>query len=167
MPFLINELKFSLSTIGYINKVLGTLALIFGGVAAGFAALRYSLLSLLMVFGLLQALTNCIFVILAWSGPSIFWFSTAVISDNFATGMGSTALVALLMRVVDRNFTATQFSLLVAFATLPRILSGPLGAWMQYYLGWAGMFQASVVLALIFIPFWLKMRPYIMTKASR
>lgn len=157
-PFLIDGMKFSLSLIGYVNKVLGTIALITGGIFAGFIALRYSLSSLLLVFGLLQALTNAIFVILAWVGPSIFWFATAVISDNLATGMGSTMIVALLMKVVDKDFTATQFSMLVAFSTLPRILSGPIGAFLQHHLGWTGMYVVSVLLALCFIPFWFRLR---------
>lgn len=158
MPFLIYELKFSLSTIGYVNKVLGTISLIVGGLVAGVTALRFSLASLLLVFGLLQALTNVFFVVLALKGPDFFWFATAVISDNFATGLGSTALVALLMRIVNKDFTATQFSMLVAFASLPRVLSGPMGVFMQAKIGWAGMYQVSVLLALLFIPFWFKIR---------
>ncbi len=158
MPFLIYELKFSLSTIGYVNKVLGTIALIAGGLVAGFSALRYSLSHLLLVFGLLQAITNGLFVVLALKGPDLFWFATAVVSDNFATGLGSTALVALLMRIVNKEFTATQFSMLMAFASLPRVFSGPMGVFMQSTIGWAGLYQVSVLLALIFIPFWFKIR---------
>ena len=67
--------------------------------------------------------------------------------------MGSTALVALFMRLVNREFTATQFSLLVAISSLPRIFSGPLAALLQMQLGWVGLYQLSFIIALGFIPF--------------
>lgn len=77
----------------------------------------------------------------------------AVFSDNFVAGMGSTALVALFMRLVNKQFTGTQFSMLVALSTLPRIISGPVAATIQMHIGWVGLYQLSVVFALFFIPF--------------
>ena len=41
----------------------------------------------------------------------------------------------------------------VAISILPRILSGPLAAMLQSWLGWVGLYQVSFVLALGFIPF--------------
>lgn len=153
MPFLIQGLGFSLETIGYINKMLGVVSILFGGLVAGFVLLRYTLYSTLFVFGVLQALTNVFFVVLAIVGKNNGLLSIAVFFDNFAAGMGSTALVALLMRIVDKRYTATQFSLLVALSTLPRILSGPVAATIQMHIGWVGLYQLSVLLALGFIPF--------------
>lgn len=68
MPFLIQGLGFSLDTIGYINKMLGIVSILLGGLTAGFLLMRYSLYRALFFFGLLQALTNVFFVILAMSG---------------------------------------------------------------------------------------------------
>lgn len=161
MPFLIQEMKFSLATIGYVNKVLGVVAIVLGGLFAGLILLRWSLFRALFVFGLLQALTNALFIKLALNGQSLMWLSIAVASDNFAAGMGSTALVALLMRFVDKHFTATQFSMLVALAMLPRVLSGPIGAYLQSHFGWVGLFQIGFLSAFLFIPFLWRLRKYI------
>jgi PAT family beta-lactamase induction signal transducer AmpG len=158
MPFLIQEMKFSLATIGYVNKILGITAIVLGGLVAGFLLLRWSIWRALLMFGLLQALTNALFIKLALGDKSILWFSIAVASDNFAAGMGSTALIALLMRCVDQHFTATQFSMLVALAMLPRVLSGPLGAFLQAHFGWIGLYQIGFILAFLFIPFLWKLR---------
>jgi PAT family beta-lactamase induction signal transducer AmpG len=155
MPFLIQGVGFSLDTIGYINKMMGITAILLGGLAAGLILLRYSLFSSLMAFGLVQALSNLLFVALAIVGKNIPLFALAVICDNFAAGMGSTALVALFMRLVNKSFTATQFSFLVAVSSLPRIFSGPFAALVQMGLGWTGLYQLSFILALIFIPFLL------------
>lgn len=158
MPFLIQGIGFSLETIAYVNKILGVVAVVLGGLVAGFVLLRWSLYRALFVFGLIQALTNALFVLLAMVGQDVVIFSCAVVSDNFAAGMGSTALVALFMRFVDRRFTATQFSILVALATLPRVFSGPIGALLQSWVGWVGLYQISFILALGFIPFLLMLR---------
>jgi PAT family beta-lactamase induction signal transducer AmpG len=153
MPFLIQGLGFSLETIGYINKMLGIAALLAGGLVAGVMLLRGSLYYSLFSFGLLQATTNVLFVILAMIGKNTALLATAVFFDNFAAGMGSTALVALFMRLVNKQFTGTQFSILVAISTLPRIISGPIAATIQMSIGWVGLYQLSVVCALMFIPF--------------
>lgn len=153
MPFLIQGLGFSLSTIGYVNKVLGIAAILFGGICAGFLLLHWSLYRALWIFGLLQALTNALFVVLALNGKNVVLLGIAVSCDNFAAGMGSTALVAFFMRLVNKQFTATQFSLLVAVSSLPRIFSGPIAAMLQMTFGWVGLYQLSCLFALGFIPF--------------
>ncbi|MCW8407983.1 MFS transporter [Legionella sp. PATHC035] len=165
MPFLIQGLGFSLETIGYINKMLGVGSILLGGVCAGFILMRYSLYRSLLIFGLLQALTNVLFVALAIIGKNIPLLAISVFFDNFAAGMGSTALVALFMRLVDKQYTGTQFSMLVALSTLPRILSGPVAATIQIAIGWVGLYQLSVVFALLFIPFLIMIKEQ--TKENR
>lgn len=153
MPFLIQGMGFSLDTIGYINKMLGIGSILLGGLSAGFILMRYSLYRSLFFFGLLQALTNVLFVVLAMHGKNVTLLAVAVFSDNFAAGLGSTALVALFMRLVNKRFTGTQFSLLVALSTLPRIISGPVAATIQMSIGWVGLYELSILFALAFIPF--------------
>ncbi|TAL61511.1 MAG: MFS transporter [Legionella sp.] len=160
MPFLIQGLGFSLETIGYINKILGVISVLLGGLSAGFILMRYSLYCSLFCFGLLQALTNVLFVILAIVGKNVTVLAVAVFFDNFAAGLGSTALVALFMRLVDKRFTGTQFSMLVALSTLPRIFSGPFAGWLQLHLGWVGLYELSIAFALLFIPFLMLIKGY-------
>jgi len=158
MPFLIQGVGFSLDTIGYINKIMGMGSIILGGLIAGILLMRWPLHRALLIFGLLQAMTNVLFVALAIAGKNLTLLAIAVFCDNFAAGMGSTAIVVLFMRLVDRRFTATQFSIFAAFSTLPRIFSGPIAAFLHSWFGWVGLYQISVVLALGFIPFLFKIR---------
>lgn len=155
MPFLIQGLNFPLATIAYVNKIMGLLALIAGGLTSGFILLRYSLFKSLLVFGLIQSATNALFVALAIVGKNTILLAIAVTCDNFAGGLGSTAIVALFMRFVNCNFTATQFSILVAFSSLPRIFSGPIGAFLNEHFGWVGLYQIAFGLSFCFIPFLL------------
>ena len=158
MPFLIQGLGFSIEIVGYINKIVGMSAVVMGGLVAGFLLTRWSLFKALLFFGLLQAATNILFVVLAIVGKNLSLFCLAIFFDNLAAGMGSTAIVALLMRTVNKQFTATQFSLLASFSTLPRVLSGPIAASIQQVVGWVGLYQCSVIFALIFIPFLILLR---------
>jgi PAT family beta-lactamase induction signal transducer AmpG len=153
MPFLIQGLGFSLDVIAYVNKVMGISSILLGGLAAGIILMCCSLYRALLAFGLLQATTNVLFILLAITGKNLTIFAIAVVCDNFAAGMGSTALVALFMRIVDRRFTGTQFSMFVALAALPRVLSGPFAALLQSWFGWVGLYQLSFLLALGFVPF--------------
>lgn len=158
MPFLIQGIGFSLDSIAYVNKMMGVSSILLGGLAAGLLLMRWSLYKALFAFGLLQAVANLFFIALAIAGKSLPLFAVAVVCDNFAAGMGSTALVALFMRFVDQRFTATQFSILVGLSTLPRILSGPFAALLQSWFGWVGLYQLSFILALWFIPFLVMIR---------
>lgn len=162
IPFLIQGLGFSSETVGYVNKIGGLVAVILGGLAAGFIMLRLSMFKALLIFGLLQAITNFLFVMLAIKGQSIPFLVLAVVFDNFVVGMSTTAIVAMFMRVVDKRFTATQFSILTSLGALPRVFSGPLGASLQAKFGWIGLYQISVVFALFFIPFLYQIRHLIM-----
>lgn len=153
MPFLIQGLDFSLSTIAYIHNIVGVIAIIAGGLTAGWILLHYSLFRSILIFGLIQCVTNALFVILAMVGKNVTLLSIAVMCDNFAAGLGTTAIVALFMRYVDCNFTATQFSILVAFSTIPRVFSGPIGAFLQSITGWVGLYEIAFLLSFVFIPF--------------
>lgn len=167
MPFLIQGLHISLANIAFVNKIMGIISIVAGGLVSGVLLLRWSLRRALLVFGLLQSFTNLLFIVLAMLGNHYYLFATAVICDNFAAGLGSTALIAFLMQCVDSRFTATQFSILVALSTLPRIASGPLGAFIQMHLGWIGLFQLAFFLSLLFIPFLFRLRIHENYRSSR
>lgn len=160
MPFLIQGIGFSLKTIGYVNKLLGVSAIVLGGIFGGVLLLRCSLYSVLLVSGLLQAASNLLFAALAVVGNHLPLFAVAVGCDNFIAGIGSTALVVLLMRLTDKTYTATQFSVLVAISSIPRVVSGPLAGLLEIPLGWTGLYVLSAALALAFIPFLWQLRRY-------
>lgn len=157
-PFLLQTLNFSLSTIGYVSNGLGIIATVIGGLVAGVLLMRWDLYRALMVFGVIQAATNISYILLAWVGHNLNLLALCVVTDNFANGLGTTALVALFMRIVDKRFTATQFSLFVAFSSIPRVICGPIGAMIEINFGWIALFTVSFFIALIYIPFLVRIR---------
>jgi len=62
--------------------------------------------------------------------------------------MGTTAFVAFLMSLCNRRFSATQFALLSAFASIGRVWVGPLAGVIAQSIGWPAFFLGSIVAAL-------------------
>ena len=157
MPFLIQGLGFSLDVIAYVNKIAGVVSTILGSMLAGLILMRWSLYRALMLFGLLQASSCMLFIALAIVGKNLPLLFLAVVCENFAAGMSSVAMITLLMRVVDVHYTATQYSMLVAFSTLPRTFSGLMAAVVQVQVGWVGCYALAFVVMLLFVPLLMMM----------
>ena len=65
--FFIGGLGFSSSEVGYV-KGIGIAATLIGALAGGLAMAKAGLVRSLLLFGLLQALSNLSFMFLAWIG---------------------------------------------------------------------------------------------------
>ncbi len=140
IPFLIQGLHFDLATVGVVNKMGGIVAMIAGSVIAGIVMLRWSLYRALMLFGIGQTLSVFIFLGLVFMGKNLPMLVTAVVMDNMMAGMSTTALLALMMSLCDQRFTATHFAFLSAVAALPRVIAGPVGGFLQSYIGWKALY---------------------------
>lgn len=138
--FLIRGVGFTPTDVGVVNKGLGLAALLFGALAGGTLLARMSLYRALLFFGVLQAISNLSFAWLALAGKSYPLLVFAVGFENLASGMGTAAFVAFAMALCNHSFSATQYALLSALASLGRILFGPLAGGMVEGLGWDGFF---------------------------
>ena len=147
--FLIRGVGFSVTEVGAINKILGLIATIVGALAGGALMTRLSLYGALMLFGILQAVTNLGFWFLAVS-PKAYWSMATVVGlENLCGGMGTAAFVAFLMTLCRVRYSATQFALLSALAAVGRTyLAGPLSGVMVESFGWANFFVVTVLIAL-------------------
>ena len=146
--FLIRGVGFTPTDVGIINKGLGLAALLLGALAGGALLTRISLYRALMWFGILQAVSNLSFMVLAWAGKSYPWLVFAVGFENLASGMGTAAFVALAMSLCNHSFSATQYALLSALASLGRVLFGPVTGELVAAIGWANFFLVTFVAAL-------------------
>jgi PAT family beta-lactamase induction signal transducer AmpG len=72
----------------------------------------------------------------------------AVASENLASGMGTAAFLAFLMSLTNQRFTATQFALLSAFASVGRVWVGPVAGVLAESIGWPAFFLVAMALAL-------------------
>lgn len=145
--FLIGEMGFSVSEVGYV-KGLGIGATLAGALVGGVAMAKLGMVRSLLLFGLLQAVSNLGFMWLAWMGKSYVALTTSILVENVTGGMGTAAFVALIMSLCDHRYTATQFALLSSLEALGRVFSGRPSAELVDMVGWAQFFFWSFLIAL-------------------
>jgi PAT family beta-lactamase induction signal transducer AmpG len=146
--FLIRGVNFSVGEVGAINKGMGLASTIIGALFGGVLMARLRLFKSLLIFGILQAVSNLSFMILAMVGKSYPLMIFTIAFENLAGGMGTAAFVAFLMILCDHRFTATQFALLSALASLGRVFVGPLSGVLVDEMGWATFFFSTFLFAL-------------------
>jgi PAT family beta-lactamase induction signal transducer AmpG len=146
-PFMM-EVGFSKTEIALIVKALFTASTLVGSVLGGVLMVRLGLLRSMLIFGVLQALTNLLYCALALAGKSYPIMVVAVVLEHIAGAMGGIALVALIMALCDARYSAFQYALLSALALVPRYsLGGPAG-WIADHEGWYAYYVVSFLLAL-------------------
>jgi len=146
--FLIRGVGFSAGEVGIVNKTLGLIATIIGALFGGALMVKLGLYRSLMLFGILQAVSNLGYWVLAVTPKALWTMATAIGIENLCGGMGTAAFVALLMALCNRSFSATQYALLSALAAIGRVYVGPTAGYMVEAYGWAPFYLATVVFAL-------------------
>jgi len=129
------------------GKLTMTAATIVGVTLGGWLYLKWGMFRSLLIFGVAQALTNLLYMWLALAGHQ-FWlliFATAL--DTMAGGMGQAAFVAFLMSLCSASFSATQYALLSAMASLPRIVTGAIAGIVEPAVGWPKFFIITCLTA--------------------
>ena len=169
-PFLLQAMAYSSAEVGVVNKIIGLWLTIGGALLGGALMLKLGLYRALMLFGALQMASNVGFwwlasvgkgqlagltipafdlgfVELAQATPVDGGLLLVIAAENISGGMGTAAFVALLMALCNQRFTATQFALLSAFASVGRVWVGPLAGVLAEAIGWPTFFVVSTVLA--------------------
>ena len=169
-PFLLQAMAFGSAEVGVVNKIIGLWLTIGGALLGGALMLKLGLWRALMLFGILQMASNVGFwwlathgkgqlpgltippfdlgfVQLAQATPVDGGLLLVIAAENISGGMGTAAFVALLMALCNHRFTATQFALLSAFASVGRVWVGPLAGVLAEAIGWPTFFIVSTVLA--------------------
>ncbi len=146
--FLLRGAGFTGTEVGAVNKVFGLAATIIGALAGGAFMSRLGLYRSLMLFGLLQAVSNFGYWVLAVTPPHVYSMALVVGIENLCGGLGTAAFVALLMALCKHEFSATQFALLSALSAVGRTyLAGPLTPPLVESIGWPGFFVITVLIA--------------------
>lgn len=146
--FLQRGLGFMPDEVAAIRKVVGVIAIFAGMFLGGALMLRLRLVTALWVFGILQAVTNLLFIALAETHRDFAMLAVAIVGENLATGLGAVAFVAFLTALCDRRFSATQYALLSGLAALPSKLLGPITGPIAESAGWGPFYAISALVAL-------------------
>lgn len=146
-PFMM-DVGFSKTEIALVLKALFTVSAIVGAVLGGIWMVKLGLLRSMIIFGILQTVTNLLYYALAIVGKSYPLMTAAVVLDNVAGSMGNIASVALIMALCDVRYSAFQYALLSSFALLPRYMLGGPAGWLADAGGWDTYYIVSFFLAI-------------------
>ncbi|MFC6840227.1 AmpG family muropeptide MFS transporter [Xanthomonas theicola] len=117
-PFYLDS-GFTKADIATVSKLFGVWVGIVGAFAGGLAVAAFGFRRMLFVAALGVALSNLAFLLMARHPGQLWSFYAALSFDNLFQGFAGTVLVAFMSSLTDRNFTATQYALLVSLANLP------------------------------------------------
>ncbi len=150
------DLGFSKAQIATIVKTFGLVMTIAGGFLGGMLTVRYGVLKILFVGGVLAAATNILFMILATSGPSLLLLKAVVAADNLAAGLASAAFVAFLSSLTSISFTAVQYAVFSSLMSLfPKLIGGYSGT-IATSIGYSNFFLLTTLLGIpVLLLIWL------------
>lgn len=154
-PFLL-QTGFSQTEIGVVLGGVGIIATIVGVVVAGGFIARAGINRSLWIFAVLQAVSNLAYYVLALIGNDRTAMVVTIVIENFCVGLVTAGMLAFMMSVTNKRFSATQFALLSSLAAASRdVLVAPAGK-LAETLGWPGFWLlsvAAIIPAFLLLPF--------------
>ena len=142
------SLGFSLPEIATASKIFGFFSIVTGALIGGVVTTRFGIRRSLILCGILQSIGNLFFVLQAVGGHRIGYLALCVTAENLTGAMAGTALITWLSSLCSPAFTATQFALLSALASLGRTVVASSGGVLSEKIGWVRFFLVTSVVAL-------------------
>ncbi|MXP14382.1 MFS transporter [Altererythrobacter confluentis] len=146
---LFEDLGYSKDEIAIYDVGVGFWALLVGVFVGGFLYARLGMKKSVLISLILMAVSNFGFAALAAVGHSNIGMASAIGFENFASGIGGVCVVAYLSALCNLNFTATQFALLSAAASiLGRFVTGTTAGSLIENFGYVDFYLLTTALAL-------------------
>jgi MFS transporter, PAT family, beta-lactamase induction signal transducer AmpG len=160
LRLLFADLGFSNDEIAFYDIGIGFVALLVGIFVGGVLYGRLGMKISVLISLVLMAISNLSFAGLAAAGHTNVGMAAAVGFENFASGIGGVTVVAYLSALCNLRFTATQYALLSALASIAgRFLTATTGGAMINAIGYVDFYLLTTLVALpgVFL-FWYMMR---------
>ncbi len=157
---LFEDLGYSNDEIAIYDVGLGFWAYLIGIFIGGILYSRLGMKRSVLVSLILMAVSNLSFAGLAASGHGNWAMAGAIGFENIASGIGGVCVVAYFSALCDLRFTAAQYALISAAASVVgRIATGTTAGAMIEGIGYEAFYLLTTVAALPgIILFWLMMR---------
>ena len=160
LRLLFQELGFSNDEVAFYDVGIGFVALLAGILVGGILYAKLGMKRSVMWSLVLMAVSNFSFAALAAAGHTNIGMAAAVGFENFASGIGGVTVVAYLSALCNLRFTATQYALLSALASIVgRVLTGTSAGRMIDAMGYVNYYLLTTLIALpgVFL-FWYMIR---------
>ncbi len=160
LRLLFQDLGFSNDEVAFYDVAIGFAALLIGVFAGGILYSSLGMKRSVFISLVLMAVSNLSFAGLAAAGHTNLGMAAAVGFENFASGIGGVTVVAYLSALCNLRFTASQYALLSALASIAgRLLTGTtVGAAIEG-IGYVNFYLLTTLVALPgVLLFWMMMR---------
>ena len=148
LRLLFDDLGFSNAEIAFYDVGFGVIAFLVGIFVGGIMYVRAGLKHSVLISLILMAVSNFSFAALALVGHTNIGMAAAVGFENFASGIGGVTVVAYLSALCNLRFTATQYALLSALASIAgRFLTGTTAGGLIESLGYVNFYLFTTFLA--------------------
>lgn len=160
LRLLFNDLGFSNEEIAFYDVGFGFIAFLAGIFIGGIMYTRIGLIRSVLISLILMAVSNFGFAALALVGHSNWSMAGVIGFENFASGIGGVTVVAYLSALCNLRFTATQYALLSALASIAgRFLTGTTAGGLIQTMGYVNFYLLTTLVAFpgVFL-FWYMIR---------
>ena len=160
LRLLFQDLGFSNDEVAFYDVFIGFIALLIGIFVGGILYARLGMKRSVLISLVLMAVSNCSFAALAAAGHTNLGMAAAIGFENFASGIGGVTVVAYLSALCNLRFTATQYALLSALASIVgRFLTGTTVGALISAIGYVNFYLLTTLVALPgVVLFWLMIR---------
>src|SRR6185295_13756349 len=157
---LFQDLGFTNDEIAFYDAGIGFIVLLAGVFVGGMLYARLGMKRSVLISLVLMAVSNLGFAALAASGRTNIGMAAAIGFENLASGIGGVTVVAYLSALCSLRFTATQYALLSALASIAgRFLTGTTVGALIEAIGYVNFYVFTTFVALPgVILFWLMIR---------
>lgn len=146
-PFLV-QVGFDDVDVGIATATIGLFATLLGTLLGGVLTTSLGLGHALWLFGTLQIVSNFGYVLIADIGVDRPLMYAAMAFESLTSGMGTGAFGVLLLRMTQKQFSATQYALFSSLFALPRIFAGPVTGVAVDAMGWHDFFILTMVIGI-------------------
>ncbi len=160
LRLLFQDLGFTNDEVAFYDVGVGFAALLAGVFVGGVLYARLGMKRSVLISLVLMAVSNFGFAALAAVGHSNAGMGAAVAFENFASGIGGVTVVAYLSALCNLRFTASQYALLSALASIAgRVLTGTTAGALIQAIGYVNFYLLTTAIALPGVAlFWFMMR---------
>ena len=164
---LFNDLGYTNDEIALYDVGFGFWAFLVGIFVGGILYTKLGLKRSVLIALVLMGVSNFSFALLAASGHSNLGLAGAMGFENFASGYGGVVVVAYFSALCNLQFTAAQYALISATASvLGRVLTGGTAGALIQSMGYVNFYLLTTVLALPgILLFWFMMRAGMIDRA--
>ena len=160
LRLLFQDLGFTNDEVAFYDVGIGFAALLAGVFVGGILYSAAGMKRSVLVSLVLMAVSNLSFAALAAAGHTTVGMAAAVGFENFASGIGGVTVVAYLSALCNLRFTASQYALLSALASIAgRFLTGTTVGALIESIGYVNFYVLTTLVALPgVILFWFMIR---------